>query len=544
MICLLHGYLLEGSGSNLWTRAIIEALVRAGTTVHLMAQENHPDRYPAIIESRHYLPDGTVDRWHNPERAFSGGCILHRPELGDTLPVYVWDRYEDFGRVVPMVDLSDAEINDYLDRNEVVLQRIVDENGITALHANHAVLMSVVAQRISARNGIPFSIMPHGSALEYALKRDVRFLRLAAAAFNAAGKVFVHGEEMRHRVRSLLPEVPLEHKFSDLHLGVDTRQFKVIPRSQRSDNMRQLAASLQNKERGRTQTQTQALEEGLLGSITESELVCVMDEARKFDNKAPDAQLEDQLAAENWNEVPTLLYVGRLISTKGVQSVLAALPLLIEERPDLRVFMVGHGPLREPLEALLWALRHGERTLVDLIVSRGRALEGAPEGHADDTSLSQVEHFLNSLDHDAREHYFGAAQRLKPDTVLFTGYLTHHELRLLFPCCDVSVFPSVVREAGPLVFLEALASGSFPLGTNFGGMRASIDSIADAIPSEATAVMRISADPHCTVRDIVNNVPRAFELTELYKEELAAVARERYDWTSVAAKFERELEAL
>ena len=25
-ICILHGYLLEGSGSNLWTRAIPEAL--------------------------------------------------------------------------------------------------------------------------------------------------------------------------------------------------------------------------------------------------------------------------------------------------------------------------------------------------------------------------------------------------------------------------------------------------------------------------------------------------------------------------------------
>ena len=48
MICLLHGYLLEGSGSNLWTRLIVEALCRQGRTVHLMAQENHPERYPFL----------------------------------------------------------------------------------------------------------------------------------------------------------------------------------------------------------------------------------------------------------------------------------------------------------------------------------------------------------------------------------------------------------------------------------------------------------------------------------------------------------------
>ena len=34
MICILHGYLLEGSGSYLWTRSIIQSLCRQGETVH------------------------------------------------------------------------------------------------------------------------------------------------------------------------------------------------------------------------------------------------------------------------------------------------------------------------------------------------------------------------------------------------------------------------------------------------------------------------------------------------------------------------------
>ena len=47
-----------------------------------------------------------------------------------------------------------------------------------------------------------------------------------------------------------------------------------------------------------------------------------------------------------------------------------------------------------------------------------------------------------------------AGRRLvRSDRAIFTGYLKHRELRHLFPCCDAAVFPSLVKEAGPLVFL-------------------------------------------------------------------------------------------
>ena len=62
--------------------------------------------------------------------------------------------------------------------------------------------------------------------------------------------------------------------------------------------------------------------------------------------------------------------------------------------------------------------------------------------------------------------------------MIFTGYLTHRELRHLFPCCDAAVFPSLVKEAGPLVFLEALASGA--LLVNYMG-HGSVDTWAGAL---------------------------------------------------------------
>lgn len=548
MICILHGYLLDGSGSNLWTRSIVESLCRQGETVHLMAQENHPERYPFIAEARSYAPDGTVETFYRRAAgSHPGCCILHKPVLGDTLPVYVWDKYEEFSRVVPMIDLTDEEIEEYTARNVAALRRIVRENGITAIHANHAVLMSVVAQQVSADTGLPFSIMPHGSALEYAVKRDPRFLRLARGAFAAAGRIFVHGDEMRARVLAVFTDIPgLDARIRDLHLGVDTSQFEPVPRSERRRKIAKLREALAGLPRGRTPAQTEAMLGRLRGDLDRAGLEEALAIGRGFDSKSPDAELEARLDAVDWDRHPTLLYVGRLISAKGVQEVVAALPLLLESAPELRLLMVGHGPLREPLEALLWTLEHGERALAERIVAAGRALEGEPEGEGGGHELTKVARFWDQFRRRGElDAYFESARRhVRRERVLFTGYLTHRELRHLFPCCDVAVFPSVVKEAGPLVFLEALASGAFPMGTYFGGMKASIDSVAEALPTGAADAMKLDPDPDRTVADLVRNFPIALANGERHKEALRRLVRERYDWGSVARTFAAELRSL
>jgi glycosyltransferase involved in cell wall biosynthesis len=549
MICILHGYLLEGSGSNLWTRSVVESLCRRGETVHLVVQENHPERYPFITEARRYNPDGTTETFYlrDPAIEHPGVCILHKPVLGDTLPVYVWDRYEEFSRVVPMVDLNDEEVEEYLERNVRALTRIVRENGVTVMHANHAVLMSVVAQRVGAAEGIPYAVMPHGSALEYAVKRDVRFLRLAQGAFADAARVFVHGDEMRDRVLTILAGVPgLDEKTVDLHLGVDTSQFEPVPRAQRPARAAQFIQSLAGLPRGRTEAQTEAmlaaLAEGTAGPALDAALAL----GRGFPSKVPDAELEAKLDAVDWANDRTLLYLGRLISAKGVQEVVAALPLMLEAAPDLRLIVVGHGPLREPLEAMLWALEHGDRALFAQIVASGRALEGDPEGEGGGQALTKVARFMEGLERDGGlEAYWAAGERhVRRDRVIFSGYLTHRELRYLFPCCDAAVFPSLVKEAGPLVFLEALASGAFPLGTYFGGMKASIDALEDALPPGVADAMKLDPAAERTVMDIVRHVPMALEMGERHQETLFRLARDRYDWSSVARTFSQELNAL
>lgn len=542
MICIIHGYLLDGSGSNLWTRSIVQSLVRQGETIHLVCQENHPEDFDFISEAWLYRPGAAAELLFRREVAYPGRSIMHKPELGHTLPVYVWDHYEEFKNVVPMVELPTEALEDYLKRNTDALVQVVRNNDIRAMHVNHAVLMSVAAERVSRETGVPFAIMPHGSAIEYAVKKDERFLRYAVGAFTAASRVFVIGGEMRERVTKVLGEVPgIESKLTEMNLAADTTLFEPVEPGERAKNIERLKETVAGSARGKSAKQTESLIDKLSDDLQLDTLKEIISKNSDYTNKQPDHDLEEKLSAVRWSETKTLLFVGRIIASKGIQSVIAALPLILGAQPGARLLVIGHGPLREPLEALLWALEHGARNLVENIVTWGRELEGTGAG-----PLEEVRLFFEQMEERGElDGYFEkAARTIRRDRVIFTGYLTHRELRYIFPCSDVAVFPSVVAEAGPLVFLEALASGCFPLGTYFAGMAASIDSVAEELPAEDADLMRVSPDPARTVSDIARKATAALALAGKHKATLREVAVRRYDWQSVARRLKAELNSL
>ena len=544
VVGLLHGYLLEGSGSNLWTRSVVESLCRDGHTVHLVCQEPHPERYDCIAEAHRHHRDGRVEQVLARQVPYAGRCIMHQPLLGDTLPVFVWDRYEEFSNPVPMISMPDDALETYIERNVRVVIDLVHRYDLEALHANHAALIAEVARRVELATGVPYTVMPHGSELEYAIKKDERFLRMAQATLGAAGRVFVHGDEMRARVQATVGDVPgLAERFTTLPLGVHTWQFAPVPRERRREKMGRLYVSLHGMPRGRRPEQLPAMLEAVAAAPDTASMRAGLS-GLEYDHKAPDADLEEKLQQVDWEHDAVLLYVGRLISAKGVQAGLAALPLLLAQDPGVRLLLVGHGPLREVMEAFVWALERGDRALAERIVACGRELEGDPDGAAERPELGKVAEFFDELRARGElDDYFDVAcTHVRTDRVLFTGYLTHRELQYLFPCCDVGVFPSVVKEAGPLVFLEALASGCFPLGTYFGGMKASIDGIAELLPPHIVDAMKI--DPHHVVEDIVTNALAAIRVGVRYKDVLSRAAQERFDWASVGRKLVGELRAI
>ena len=542
MICILHGYLLEGSGSNLWTRSIIQSLCRGGQTVHLVCQENHPDLYDFISTVYHHHADGTLELKLQRKVPYQGHCVMHKPYIGDILPVYVWDRYEEFSDVRPMAELDEKRIESYIGFNVRVLRQIVAKNGIHAIHANHAVLMSVVARRVSQELSIPFSIMPHGSAIEYAVKKNKLLFDLARDAFSGADRIFVIGQEIRQRVNNTFPDIPnLESKMVDLNLGVDTSLFRLIPREQRAKTVETLCSALTDVPRGKTTDMSRRLLAGLNPDIGKPELIKLMAANSDYNAKHTDQNVEDRLRSIDWQNDRILLFVGRLIAAKGVQQLFFALPSLLQKNPGVKLIVVGHGPMREPLEVLVWALANGATSLVENIVNWGGELEGSEPAPFED-----IQHFLAGLKTAGHldTYHESARNSLHQDRVIFTGYLTHRELQYLFPICDTAVFPSIVAEAGPLVFLESMASGCFPIGTYFAGMAASIDSVAGTVPANVMATMKLNPDKSETVNDIIIKVTGAMTLDESIKDSLRKISVEKYDWQSVGKRFLRALQDL
>ena len=108
----------------------------------------------------------------------------------------------------------------------------------------------------------------------------------------------------------------------------------------------------------------------------------------------------------------------------------------------------------------------------------------------------------------------------------------------------MALFPSVVAEAGPLVFLEAMASGCFPVGTYFAGMAASIDSVAGSIPADVSEWMKLNADENETVRDIIFKTKSALTVEYRYKKTLREITVEKYDWQNISKRLADDLYSL
>lgn len=517
MICFLHGYLLDGSGSNLWTRIVLATLARKGETIHVFCQEPHPEAFPFISEAYKYQKDGSVEKFYeNKSLRDSGKVVLHKPVFGHTLPVYVKDRYEEFERVVPMIELSDEEIEEYLSTNIEALKKVIQAHEITRLHANHTVLMSVVAERIHHETGIPYVVMPHGSAIEYAVKKDKRMWNFAHSALSNANKIIVSSSEVRERLENVFPEQQEEFsaKITEVPLGVDTSLFQIA--EDRAAELKKLNAYLDTLplSDGKTEQQTKKLiadfsfEEGLEKHI-------------RYDIKNRDQELQEKITRIGF---PLMLYIGRLIAEKGTHTILFALPEVQRIHPDLNLGIVGHGPLREIGELLLDALARGDGEKIEKLVEWA--------------DLKEAEYFIkDKKDKGTWNNYLETAKtHLDLEKVHFFGYLKHEELSPLLSCSDIGCFPSMVAESGPLVFLEAIASGCFPMGTYMAGMKASIDRLENILPTDDLDLMKIDPRPSKVIQSQIEKIPKALEIAGKHRTKLREIAVTHFDWEMIVQR--------
>jgi glycosyltransferase involved in cell wall biosynthesis len=196
-IVLWHGYLLGGTGSNVYTRALAREWSRAGHEVIVLSQEPHPELYDL------------------------GGVRHVRPEIGGVLPVFVLDRYEGLDARL-LTELTPEERDRYVELNAEAVRA---ELPADLVFANHVLLGGPVG----AASGARYAVKAHGSELEYAMRGNPELQAWGSESLARAEAVFVGSQHIRRVLEEVVGHVDHVHEVPP---GVDVDQFRPEPRAQ------------------------------------------------------------------------------------------------------------------------------------------------------------------------------------------------------------------------------------------------------------------------------------------------------------------------
>jgi glycosyltransferase involved in cell wall biosynthesis len=194
-ILLWHGYLLSGTGSNVYTQALAREWSRAGHDVTVFSQESHPERFDL------------------------GGARTVRPDIGGLLPVFVVDRYEGLTPKL-LQDTTHEERERFVEANAAAVREYLPAD---VVFTNHVLLGGPVG----SATGVPFRVKAHGSELEYAMRGNEELSAWGRESLRGAEAVYVGSAHIRRVLEDVVGHVERVHEVPP---GVDIDEFRPEPR--------------------------------------------------------------------------------------------------------------------------------------------------------------------------------------------------------------------------------------------------------------------------------------------------------------------------
>jgi glycosyltransferase involved in cell wall biosynthesis len=190
-ILLWHGYLLGGTGSNVYTRALAREWSLAGHDVTVFSQEPHPERLDLA------------------------GASTVRPDVGGLLPVFVLDRYEGYD-VKLLQDCTRPELERWVEANAAALREHAPAD---VVFCNHVLLGAPVG----AATGGPYAVKAHGSELEYSMRGNAELAAWGRESLAGARAVFVGSAHIRRVVEDVVGRV---ERVAEVPPGVDIDEWR------------------------------------------------------------------------------------------------------------------------------------------------------------------------------------------------------------------------------------------------------------------------------------------------------------------------------
>ena len=455
-LIMTHGYMLSDTGSNVYVQSLCRALARKGHEVHLLCQEPEPLSYDFVDEWA-VVDEGSIDKRGEQQTPCPGRCTVYRPEIGDLLPVYVYDDYPGW-RVKTFLDLTDDELENYVEKNIGAVRTVLAASGAEAVVTNHAVPGPLIARRALEGADVPYTSIIHGSALQYVSRKSEKYMRLTREGLDKAKNILALSSHSAGTIAEDFPD--FAGKTSALPGGVDTDLFR--PDALDLSILKKLSGGP-----GRGPEQRAALQEAIGGSASADELLGTLRGiSASYDARSHDKDAGRRLQGFLDREGPLLIYVGKLIHSKGVHSLISAFSRVRKET-DARLLVIGFGTFREGLEALTYSLSAGDETTVERLAEMGRLLEGGPAG--------PLEHF------ELAEEMLVDAEGMQDD-VLFVGPLYHGDLTKVIPAADAAAVPSIFPETFGLVAAEFAASGVVPFVSDHSGLREAGEIVGRGLP--------------------------------------------------------------
>ncbi len=165
-----------------------------------------------------------------------------------------------------------------------------------------------------------------------------------------------------------------------------------------------------------------------------------------------------------------ILFIGRLVYEKGIQTLVSAMPKILANYHDSKLIIAGKGGMLDELKAQVNSLGLGNK-------------------------------------------------------VYFTGHLASKDVQKMYKCADVSVFPSTYEPFG-IVALEAMLSGTPVVVSDIGGLNEIVDhgingmkSYAGNANSLADSILSLLFDP---------------KLCDTVTQNAKAKVKAEYNWTKIA----------
>ena len=196
-VLVWHGYLLGGTGSNVYTRQLAREWSNSGHDVTVLSQEPHPEQFDL------------------------GGARAVRPDVGGLLPTFVLDHYEGYD-VRLLQDCSPEELGMWVEANAAAVRACLPAD---FLLCNHVLLGGAVG----LASGAPYAVKAHGSELEYSMRGRPELESWGRDVLAPATATFVGSAHIRDVVEDVCGHVDRVHEVPP---GVDVEMWRPQPRDE------------------------------------------------------------------------------------------------------------------------------------------------------------------------------------------------------------------------------------------------------------------------------------------------------------------------